>query len=192
VAAAESPQNSQRFGACKSFRTSILLHPSKSSVLSATLCRRPKSAQGLNITQDSDCTQNPAEWDCKTSGNNSISKAKETLPGRSNGTIDFFQMVTRNASQSNRFLNPIASPQSINSLPDSFRELTYARGLSIMIVTMKLPENVKAYFRRQGKIGAAKRKELLTPERRSEIARTAAQARWAKLTEHTPKEKATK
>ncbi|MGO9340179.1 MAG: hypothetical protein ACLPY1_22000 [Terracidiphilus sp.] len=48
-----------------------------------------------------------------------------------------------------------------------------------MIVTMKLPENVKAYFQRQGKIGAAKRKELLTPERRSEIARTAAQARWA-------------
>jgi hypothetical protein len=61
-----------------------------------------------------------------------------------------------------------------------------------MIATMKLPENVKAYFRRQGKIGAAKRKELLTPERRSEIARTAAQARWAKLAAHTPKEKETK
>lgn len=57
--------------------------------------------------------------------------------------------------------------------------LTNARGLSIMIVTMKLPENVRAYFQRQGKIGAAKRKELLTPERRSEIARQAANARWA-------------
>jgi hypothetical protein len=48
-----------------------------------------------------------------------------------------------------------------------------------MIVTMKLPENVKAYFQRQGKIGAAKRKANLTPERRSEIARLAAETRWA-------------
>ena len=48
-----------------------------------------------------------------------------------------------------------------------------------MIGKMKLPENVKAYFQRQGKIGAAKRKAMLTPERRSEIARKAAQSRWA-------------
>jgi hypothetical protein len=58
-----------------------------------------------------------------------------------------------------------------------------------MVITMKLPENVKAYFQRQGKIGAAKRKELLSPERRSEIARTAAQARWAKLSSKTGKKK---
>ena len=44
---------------------------------------------------------------------------------------------------------------------------------------MKLPENVKAFFQRQGKIGAARRKELLTPERRSEIARIAAETRWS-------------
>jgi hypothetical protein len=49
-----------------------------------------------------------------------------------------------------------------------------------MIVTMKLPENVKAYFQRQGRIGAARREEVVSPERRSEIARLAAQARWAK------------
>ena len=48
-----------------------------------------------------------------------------------------------------------------------------------MVDAMKLPENVKAYFQRQGKIGAAKRKEVLTPERRSEIARKAASTRWA-------------
>jgi hypothetical protein len=48
-----------------------------------------------------------------------------------------------------------------------------------MFNTMKLPENVKAYFQRQGRIGAAKRKESLTPERRSEIARIAATTRWA-------------
>jgi len=46
---------------------------------------------------------------------------------------------------------------------------------------MKLPKDIRAYFQRQGKIGAAKRKSLLTPERRSEIARLAAQARWSKL-----------
>lgn len=57
--------------------------------------------------------------------------------------------------------------------------MTNARGLSIMIGKMKLPEDVRAYFQRQGKIGAAKRKAILTPERRSEIARTAALARWS-------------
>jgi hypothetical protein len=66
-----------------------------------------------------------------------------------------------------------------------------------MVGTMKLPENVKAYFQQQGKIGAAKRKELLTPERRSEIARKAAQTRWAnqaKATQakHGPTKKGTK
>jgi hypothetical protein len=54
-----------------------------------------------------------------------------------------------------------------------------------MIDTMKLPENVRAYFQRQGKIGAAKRKEMLTPERRSEIARDAANARWATQVKET-------
>ncbi len=49
-----------------------------------------------------------------------------------------------------------------------------------MIDTMKLPENIKAYFQRQGRIGAAKRMEVVSPERRSEVARTAAIARWAK------------
>ena len=49
-----------------------------------------------------------------------------------------------------------------------------------MADAMKLPENVKAYFQRQGRIGAAKRQEVLTPERRSEIARNAAATRWAK------------
>jgi hypothetical protein len=45
---------------------------------------------------------------------------------------------------------------------------------------MKMPDNVRAFFQRQGKIGADKRKAVLTPERRTEIARQAAQARWAK------------
>jgi len=59
-----------------------------------------------------------------------------------------------------------------------------------MISIMKLPENVKAYFQRQGKIGAAKRKENLTPERRSEIARQAAIARWASQVKETNAAKA--
>jgi hypothetical protein len=54
-----------------------------------------------------------------------------------------------------------------------------------MIVTMKLPENVRAYFQRQGKIGAAKRTKMLTPERRSEIARQAAIARWSSQVKET-------
>ena len=44
--------------------------------------------------------------------------------------------------------------------------------------TMKLPEDVKEFFRKQGKIGAKKRSANLSPERRQEIARNAAIARW--------------
>lgn len=43
---------------------------------------------------------------------------------------------------------------------------------------MKMPGEVREYFRRQGKIGAKKRHANLTPERRREIARAAARARW--------------
>jgi hypothetical protein len=58
--------------------------------------------------------------------------------------------------------------------------------------TMKLPENVKAYFQQQGKIGAEKRKEMLTPERRSEIARKAATTRWAQVKKTSVKQTARK
>jgi hypothetical protein len=43
-----------------------------------------------------------------------------------------------------------------------------------------MPEDVKEYFRRQGKIGAKKRAAQLSPQRRQEIARLAAQTRWSK------------
>jgi hypothetical protein len=45
---------------------------------------------------------------------------------------------------------------------------------------MKLPEDVREFFRRTGKIGARKRHAGMTPGRRSEIARIAANARWAR------------
>ncbi len=45
---------------------------------------------------------------------------------------------------------------------------------------VKLPENIREYFRQQGKIGAAKRLAMQTPEQRTEIARIAANKRWAK------------
>ncbi len=61
-----------------------------------------------------------------------------------------------------------------------------------MFNAMKLPANVKAYFQRQGKIGAAKRKQILTPERRSEIARNAAAARWASGAKKASAKKGTK
>jgi hypothetical protein len=49
-----------------------------------------------------------------------------------------------------------------------------------MYATMKLPEDIREYFRKQGKIGAAKRTAKLSPERRAEIAKKAAETRWAK------------
>jgi hypothetical protein len=45
---------------------------------------------------------------------------------------------------------------------------------------MKLPEDVREFFRRTGKIGAEKRHAGMSPERRREVARMAANARWAK------------
>ncbi len=44
---------------------------------------------------------------------------------------------------------------------------------------MKLPSDIKKYFQRQGKIGAAKRQSMLAPERRREIAQIAASVRWS-------------
>ncbi len=45
---------------------------------------------------------------------------------------------------------------------------------------MKLPENIREWFREQGRIGAAKRNANMSPERRRELARQAVQSRWAK------------
>lgn len=55
-----------------------------------------------------------------------------------------------------------------------------------------MPESVRAYFQKQGRIGAAKRKANLTPEQRSEIARTAAEARWASSGRRGKESKGTK
>ena len=49
-----------------------------------------------------------------------------------------------------------------------------------MIRVMKLPDDVREFFQRQGRIGAAKRHAGLSPERRREIGRLAARTRWAK------------
>jgi hypothetical protein len=44
----------------------------------------------------------------------------------------------------------------------------------------KLPEAALEFFRQQGRTGGFKLAETLTLEQRSEIARKAVQARWAK------------
>lgn len=51
---------------------------------------------------------------------------------------------------------------------------------------MKLPDDVRAYFQKQGSIGARKRAANLTPERRSEIATIAAETRWANKAKAKP------
>ena len=45
---------------------------------------------------------------------------------------------------------------------------------------MKLPDDIREFFRKQGKIGAAKRHANMSPERRKEVAQMAAATRWAK------------
>ncbi len=64
--------------------------------------------------------------------------------------------------------------------------LTDAEGVCIIARLMRLPEDVRAFFRRQGSIGGKKRNAQLSPEQRSAIGRKAAQARWAKVRENRP------
>ena len=45
---------------------------------------------------------------------------------------------------------------------------------------MKLPEDVREFFRRKGASGGRKRAQNLSAEERRESARKAVQARWAK------------
>jgi hypothetical protein len=45
-------------------------------------------------------------------------------------------------------------------------------------------EQLREYGRAMGKLGGKKRSENLTPERRREIARKAAMARWTKAKKH--------
>jgi hypothetical protein len=61
----------------------------------------------------------------------------------------------------------------------------------------KLSDDALEYFRKQGRIGGKKRAANLTPEERSEQARKAVQARWAKQVKETetrtsPSKKGTK
>jgi hypothetical protein len=57
---------------------------------------------------------------------------------------------------------------------------------------MKLPEEIREYFRKQGAIGGKSRADNMTAEERSEASRKAVQARWAKAKKNSPKPKQTK
>ncbi|MGZ6423676.1 MAG: hypothetical protein ACXWSR_22295 [Bdellovibrionota bacterium] len=45
---------------------------------------------------------------------------------------------------------------------------------------MKLPDDIREFFRKQGTIGGKSRAKNMTADERSEASRTAVQARWAK------------
>ena len=60
------------------------------------------------------------------------------------------------------------------------------------MLAMELPEDVKEYFRKQGRIGAKKRSANLSPERRKEIARIASEARWGGKRKKSSQKKGTK
>jgi hypothetical protein len=61
-----------------------------------------------------------------------------------------------------------------------------------MTTRNKLPEVALEFFRKQGRIGGTKRAANLSPEQRSEQARKAVQARWAKQAANASKKKGTK
>lgn len=60
------------------------------------------------------------------------------------------------------------------------------------MIPMRIPEDVREYFRKQGRIGGTKRRDSLSPEQRREIARKAARARWATQVRESKKGKGTK
>ena len=57
---------------------------------------------------------------------------------------------------------------------------------------IELPKAALEFFRRQGHIGGTRRAANLTPEQRSEQARKAVQARWAKQAAQSRKTKGKK
>jgi hypothetical protein len=61
-----------------------------------------------------------------------------------------------------------------------------------MSANEKLPEAALQFFRKKGQIGGRKRAANLSAQERSEQARKAVQARWAKQAKKTPKGKSTK
>lgn len=52
----------------------------------------------------------------------------------------------------------------------------------------KLPKEALEFFRKKGRIGGKRRAEKMSPEERSEQARKAVQARWAKQAQKNEKE----
>jgi len=61
-----------------------------------------------------------------------------------------------------------------------------------MSIRNKLPEAALEFFRKKGHIGGRRRAANLTAEQRSEQARKAVQARWAKQAAKAGKKKGTK
>jgi hypothetical protein len=61
-----------------------------------------------------------------------------------------------------------------------------------MSVKEKLPQAALEFFRKKGQIGGRRRAANLSPEERSEQARKAVQARWAKQAKKSSKGKSTK
>jgi hypothetical protein len=57
---------------------------------------------------------------------------------------------------------------------------------------MKMPEEIRKFFRKQGAVGGKTRAENLSAEERREAARKAVQARWQKAKKKSVKAKATK
>jgi hypothetical protein len=51
-----------------------------------------------------------------------------------------------------------------------------------MAKQFKLPKEALEFFRKNGRVGGRRRAEKMTPEERSEQARKAVQARWARYT----------
>ncbi len=69
--------------------------------------------------------------------------------------------------------------------------MRYSNGLR-MTKRITLPDEVLKFFRKTGRAGGLKRAENMTPEERSEQARKAVQARWAKVKAAKKITKATK
>lgn len=139
------------------------------------------SSQGISCATGDDTTDRQAVC----AGRVSNTAVEELDESAISALINFFQTLDRLGFEGEKqWLSNVAMALLIFDRKGRNEESAYLDLLSPLAYAMgcmKLPEEIREMFRRQGKIGGKKRLDVIPAERRRQIARNAAEARWNKL-----------